>query len=382
MISRYILILLGVISLIWIGYVGLNLVDSNEEFNPNCFFGVNDEKILVINRLDEVPIDENKFSVSPKAFNLFKNISKFLKKGSTIYLSKNQDQLLICKKDNWKSDEVVHIFEKSNYHIEETGTATFKIDEFKLDFRHEVLHIYSENVQFPKVKNLEWLKFDHKASASLIEFKSNGKSVLIKDIYSNSNGAVEYISKGNRKSKGKQIDDQDLFSSALPKAIESYHFYEKEYYSNLDEVYKKGPMHYWLESGFVELEYKDELIILTDFTDSKDPFLLLNEITQDENNTMEESSTFFKNIQLTKNFPKVLEDGFYIYKMDDFIIISASKAICNDFLMSNKQNDSSTDSTNIYLKQLPKKVSERYISKNRNYSKTIYKNKIIETFLN
>ena len=226
MISRYILILLGVISLIWIGYVGINLVDSNEEFNPNCFFGVNDEKILVINRLDEVPVDENKFSISPKAFNLFINISKFLKKGSTIYLSKNQDQLLICKKDNWESDEVVHIFEKSNYHIEETGNATFKIDDFKVDFRHEALHIYSENVQFPKVKNLEWLKFDHKASASLIEFKSNGKSVLIKDIYSNSNGAVEYISKGNRKSKGKQIDDQDLFSSALPKAIESYHFYE------------------------------------------------------------------------------------------------------------------------------------------------------------
>ena len=141
-------------------------------------------------------------------------------------------------------------------------------------------------------------------------------------------------------------------------------------------------MHYWLESGFVELKYKDELIILTDFVDNRDPFLLLNEISQDENSTDEQTSTFFKNIQLTKTFPKDLEEGFYIYKMDEFIVLSTSKSICNQFLMSNKKNQSTTDTTSIYLKELPKKVSERCISKKSNYSKTIYKNKIVETFFN
>ena len=382
MISRYILILLGVISIVWIGYVGESLIDTNEEFKPNCFFGLADDQIVVINRIDEVELKDNNFSISQKSFDLFKSISKFLKKGNTIYLSKNQDQFLIYKKEKWKAEEVINLFKKSNIQIEKISKSAFKVGDFKLDFRNELVHIYTDNVQFPKVQNLVWLDFDHKASISIIEFKSKGTSVVIKDIYFNKNGSVEYISKGNGKLVGNQIDDQDLFSSALPNEIESYHFFEKNYYSNLDKVYKKGPMHYWLESGFVELKYKDELIILTDFVDNRDPFLLLNEISQDENSTDEQTSTFFKNIQLTKTFPKDLEEGFYIYKMDEFIVLSTSKSICNQFLMSNKRNQSTTDSTSIYLKELPKKVSERCISKKTNYSKTIYKNKIVETFFN
>ena len=382
MISRYILILLGFISIVWIGYVGESLIDTNEEFKPNCFFGLADDQIVVINRVDEVSLKENDFSISHKSFDLFKSISKYLKNGSTIYLSKNQDQFLIYKKEKWKTEEVLHLFKKSNIQIKKINNSAFKVGDFMLDFRNELLHIYTDNVQFPKVKNSVWLDFDHKASASVIEFKSKGASVVIKDIYFNENGSVEYISKGNQKLLGKQIDDQDLFSSALPNEIESYHFFEKNYYSNLDKEYKKGPMHYWLESGFVELKYKDELIILTDFVDNRDPFLLLNEISQDENSTDEQKSTFFKNIQLTKTFPKDLEEGFYIYKMDEFIVLSTSKSISNQFLMSNKKNQSTTDSTSIYLKELPKKVSERCISKKRNYSKTIYKNKIVETFFN
>ena len=90
MISRYILILLGVISIVWIGYVGESLIDTNEEFKPNCFFGLADNQIVVINRIDEVELKDNNFSISQKSFDLFKSISKFLKKGNTIYLSKNQ----------------------------------------------------------------------------------------------------------------------------------------------------------------------------------------------------------------------------------------------------------------------------------------------------
>jgi hypothetical protein len=380
MISRYILILLGVISLVWIGYVGVKLVDTNEEFSPSSFFGFNDAEIIVINRIDEVSLEENIFSISQNSYDLFKRISKFIKNGNTVYLSKKQDHFLIYNKDKWKSKEIVELFQKANINIEKINNSSFRVNDFQLDFRNEVFHVYTQNVQFPKMKNDNWLSFDHKASASIIEFKSNAKTFEIKDVYFNKNSSIDYISKGNSKQLGRQVDDQDLFSSALPKNIDSYHFYEKDYYSNLDNVYKKGPMHYWIESGFVELKYKNELLILTDFSDSKDPFLLLNEIQQEESDGGSESSTFFKNIQLTNDFPVNKEDGFYIYKMDNFIILSSSKSICNDFLMSSKniENDTSV----FYIKSLPRKVSERLISSGNNYSKTIYKNKVIETVLN
>jgi hypothetical protein len=106
-----------------------------------------------------------------------------------------------------------------------------------------------------------------------------------------------------------------------------------------------------------------------------------NEIYQEENNTSEESSTYFKNIRLTKDFPINKEKGFYMYKMENLIIISESKAICNEVLMNSNNTTSTQDTLNFYLNELPRKVSERSISTKSKYTKSIYKNKIIETFL-
>lgn len=382
MVSRYILILLGIISLFWIGFVGVNLIDTKDDFNPDCFFGEKDGEVLVINRLDEFNFSSIKFKVSNKELALFNQIFKNLKQGNIVYLSKLQNQFLVVKKDKWSKDEVSRLFLNSTLNVEFLSNSTFKVQNFIVDFNSTFLHIYDENVKYPQKSNSEWLTFDHKSSASIIKFASGQKSFSIDDVYIKKNGSVDYISKGNKSNIGEQIDDEDLFSSALPKNVDSYHFYEKKYYSSLDLNYKKGPMHYWIESGFVEIEYKNEKVFITDYVDSKDPFLLLNEINKDENEDVQESSTYFKNIRLTNHFPEDLEKGFYIYKMDDFIVISSSKSICNDILMSTKKNETANDSISLFLKELPRKVSERFISKEHNFSKSIYKNKIIETIIN
>lgn len=382
MVSRYILILLGVISLFWIGYVGVNLIDTNDEYNPDCFFGQKDGEVLVINRLDEFDVESIQFQVSKNGLNLFKEIEKKIKRGNTVYLSKLQNQFLVVKKDKWTKEEVEQLFLNSTFKIEFLNNSKFKVQNFSGDFNSTILHLYDDNVEYPKKSNSAWMTFDHKASASIIKFKNGQNNYSINDVYVNKNGSIEYITKGNKLNEGKQIDDEDLFSQAIPKSVRSYHFYEKNYYSSLDLNYKKGPMHYWIESGFVELVYDNEKVLITDFVDSKDPFLLLNEINKDENEDIEESSTYFKNIRLTNNFPEDLEKGFYIYKMDDFIILSSSKSICNEILMASKKTETTNDSTSFFLKALPRKVSERFISKDHNYSKSIYKNKIIETIVN
>ncbi len=379
MLSRYILIFLGCISLVWIGYVGVNLIDTNADYNPNCYFGEKDGQVLVINRANEFDLKTSSFKVSKDALKLYVTLSINLKKENIIFLSKLQDQFLIQRKGFWSEDEVIKLFNKANLKIEFLESSKFKVLDFIGEFSNSILHFYKENVGYPSNKSDKWLTFDHKSSASIITFE--GPNYKIDDIYYKKNGSIEYVTKINGNKIGKQVDDQDLFNGALPKDIETYHFYEKNYYSNLDGVYKKGPMHYWIESGFVEFEYKGEKVLITDYTDNKDPFLLLNEVAENEANDSEESSTYFKNIRLTKDFPVNIEEGFYIYKMEDFIIVSSSKSICNEVLMSSKKSDSSANSISFYLDELPKKVSERFISENSNYSKSIYKDKIIETIV-
>ena len=380
--SRYILIFLGIISLFWIVFVGVNLIDINEEFSPKSYFGKKDGEILVVNRLDEFNFKNSKMPIPKNIFEVYEKISPNLQRGSSIYFSKYQSQFLIQKKDKWQKDEVLNLFDKSNMKIDFSGSSKFTFQDFIGEFHGTMLHIYKSDVQFPIDLNVNWLSFDHKASASIIRFEKGDSSFIIDDVYYKKDGRIDYISKGNGKQIGGQVDDEDLFSGALPKDIEEYHFYEKNYYSNLDKIYKKSPMHYWIESGFVELEYNSEKVLITDYSDSKDPFLLLDEVARGDDETLEESSTYFKNIRLTKDFPLDIEKGFYIYKMDDYIVISTSKSVCNEILMAIKNTDASLDTFNFYLKSLPKKVSERLISRDKNYSKTIYKNKIIETFIN
>ena len=54
MFARYFFLILGVISLGWIGYVSLDLVDKNETLSAEQLFGKEDHKIVIIQRVDEI----------------------------------------------------------------------------------------------------------------------------------------------------------------------------------------------------------------------------------------------------------------------------------------------------------------------------------------
>jgi hypothetical protein len=85
---------------------------------------------------------------------------------------------------------------------------------------------------------------------------------------------------------------------------------------------------------------------------------------------------------LTSDFPKDPAAGFYIYTLNDFVVISEDQSICEDIITRNKLgNTLVTDHyavTNLYS-ELPSRVSERIINKTEKYSRTVYKTKILET---
>ncbi len=74
MIGRYFLLFLGLISLVWIGFVGSDLVDKKNQFSPSHIFGKEDGRVLVINRLEECSNNDLQFSLQPESAELFSRI--------------------------------------------------------------------------------------------------------------------------------------------------------------------------------------------------------------------------------------------------------------------------------------------------------------------
>jgi len=379
MISRYILIAIGIISLIWIVFVGVNLIDDKQEYSLAYVFGKNDGRVLVINKLEECDLKKIVFKTTPQIGSFLKNGRNVLVRYKMIVLSELQNQLIIEKKDNWTKSEIFTFFQKMKIKVEFKSRFKFIAGNFMGVYHSSSLHLFSKNIILPKSVNSNWLVFDKRASASLITFKNN--SFFISDIYNKSNNVVQYISEDLFLNKGKQINDENLFSIILPRGFSNYHFFEKHFYSNYDRLYLKSPLYQWVDCGFVEFDYNGENVIITDLIDGEDPFEILNEFNDDSERNSLESEGQYKKIRLTKKMPKESEKGFFIFKFEGYTIIANSKEICQKIKNEYKQNDSiqNKNKRDFFLNDLPNKVSERFISDSILYTKSVYKNKLFET---
>ena len=70
MLGRYVLITLGIIALLWTGYVAIDLIDKKNELSPLVLFGKEDEKLLVIHRANEIQWADIDINIE-KSINLY-----------------------------------------------------------------------------------------------------------------------------------------------------------------------------------------------------------------------------------------------------------------------------------------------------------------------
>lgn len=378
MIGRYFLLFLGLISLFWIGYVGLDLLDKKDQFSPTSIFGKNDGRILVINRFDECSVEQLKFSLLPESKELYSTILPHFKSLKMMVLSESQNHVLIEGKENWSKSKINRFFNKLNLRVSFVGRHDFICGPFKGKYNHAVVYLSTSNVKKPVLLYENWMDIDFKASASIISFKH--KHFSVSDIYCKKQNVVEYVSRSSTIKLGNQIDDQQVFSLAIPNDIKDYHFYEKEYYTCLDNTFKKSPFYQWMESGFVQFIYNDETVLVSDFIAGQDPVLILNEISGKEDDLT--SEIYVKGIKLMKSFPE--GEGFYLKMMEGFVVLSNSKTACEQVVADYKLgNTLAMKKENLmkYYQNMPKHVSERFVSENSIYSKTKYRNKLLETYL-
>jgi hypothetical protein len=381
MFGKYILYTIGFICIIWIGYVGMDIIDKENEFSPTALFGEKDGEILIINRLSENPFQKTGFKTTEENKRIINALIPWLGKDDLLIISKNQNHIYIDNKENWTKEDILKLFKNAKLPIQFNKFKTFCSNNYTGKYAQSILYLSTKSVLKSNNK-FDWSIHDTKASANCIKFFDNQFSIT--DIYIKGEDKIEYISLTSNLMKGKQIEDEQLFSIALPNSIGNYHFYEKSFYGSLDAKFNMSVFNEWIENGFVEFNFNNEKVIISDYKDGQNPILILNDLIKNQNESDKEEEGEFKNIQLTKNFPSNLQNGFFIKIMDDFVVISESKNACNQVVADYRLGNTlalKKERLNYFYSDLPRKVSERFIEKDIKYSKTKFKNKIFETHL-
>ena len=377
MFARYIVIFLGIASILWIGYVAGDIVGKKTAYSPNSVFGKEDVKILVINRISEFNAEQIPFKSIPKNNEVLNSILPNMQDKHAIYISANRKNLLINWNQNWTENKIRELFRNSHLKAKKTGLHSYEISGYEIEHYKNALYFHEPGLHTTLIEG--WDKYDKKASASLIDLSN--EDPIITDIYFKENGKIQFSSKNIKQVAGKQLNDKKIFSEVLPINISNYHFFEKKYAACTDMDFRKSPMYKWVEKGFVSFEFKGKKVLISDYKIGQNPLNILNDYFKKD--TENEEHAFFGNTKLCAEFKGNGTNGFFIYLLNDYVIICEDKEICEDIITQNKLgNTLATDSDAVLAIYggLPSLVSERFVNSSSNkFSKTIYKNRIIES---
>jgi WD40 repeat protein len=369
MLKRVFLGVLFLASLAWVVYAGFDIASNKYNYSPEFLFGGEDEEVLIVIRPDEVSFSNiQNFDKSP-CYELMLQLNDSIY--NTGFFSLKREHMLLVKSDNWSQEDITALFQLMQ--PTELEKNSFKIGNYTGRYHKSKLYISSKNLEANKNES-EQFKFDKKASAAIIRLNTNSTIKNYSDIYFTPEGRINYITKDVSIEQGNKVNDEQLFAGIISRNFKSYHFYERDYYATLDKDFENGPMSKWLLNGFIELEYNGETVIVSDFISGQDPILILNDLNQ----TID-SSRF--NQQLTESFPSK-GNSYTVKYIEDAVVICEKAEVCDQILSDYKLGNTialSKDTRFMLYQNLPQLVSERFLSKEQSYSRSVYQGKLMET---
>lgn len=379
MFNRVLLFVISLVSIIWIVYIGYDLLDRRDNISPQNIFGSKDGEVLIINRSEEVDLDQLNFKIHPEMKSIMEKIIASPNHHERLYISKKRGIVIIEMPNLWNKNSMETYFGSKNipFHIKDAK-------EFSLEngiigrYQRNFLLISTKYIKYNK-ENLAWPIWDNKASATII---SLNKPLLSTDIYFKADGTVFYQTKYNHDINSIKIDDQDIFGEVLPNKLMNYHFYEKNFAVSIDILQKESPLFKWSETGFVRFDYNGKACIISDFKTGQDPLLVLNEQTSNPEIAEYKTKQNIKNIRLTNTFPNNTNTGFYLMYVADKVVISENLEACEQIVADYQLGKTIALSANAkaaIFDKLPRKVSERSVSGKISYTQSAYKNILVKT---
>jgi len=378
MFARYFFIALGIASLLWVGYVAADLIDQRNAFAPTSVFGKEDGKVLIVNRMDEADISVLPFKTVAKNTEIISIFKPHIKKINSLFISAARRVLLIETSTTWDKNAVNDLLKKTGLKFKSTGLKSFEAGGYEIEYHKNTLYFHAPEIE--STTSDSWGNFDRKSSAVIVDFSVETPSVL--EVYFRDDGKVEFITKNLKGLKGKHINDQTIFSAGIPRNIKKYHFIQKDFAAYQDDIFAKGPMNEWIETGFVSFDFKGKKAFVTDYIEGRSPIAILNDALKTD--ATDEQHGFYQGIELTSEFPSSLQSGFHVFIEGDFVILSEEEWIGRDIVGQLKlENTLSSEehALNEIYGDLPARVSERYSEGDTRFTKTVYKFKLLETHI-
>ncbi|PHR26066.1 MAG: hypothetical protein COA38_15760 [Fluviicola sp.] len=369
MYKRVLLGILFLVSISWIGFIGFGIFTATNDYSEVHVFNMDDSQVLIVNRSNEVNFNAIEGFESSPNFEVAQKLNQSYKTG---FFSLNRAHFILVSSSNWDAKTIKELFNQENLTVN-SDKRSFSFNEWSGTYKKDRLYVTQKTFELNE-EALDDFIYDKKASASVLNFGEKNVIESVLDVYFKAKGKVDYITRNQNIKQGNQVRDEELFGSYVSRKVSTYHFYERDYYATLDENYVNGPMIKWLQSGFVEVDYAGEKVLISDYIDGQDPILILNDLQQ----TIDASS--FRT-PLTSTFPK--PGSSYIVKyLEDLVVISHKEEICDQFIADYKLGNTisqNSSSRKRMFGDLPQSVSERYISNGIRQSKAVYKGYLLET---
>ena len=379
MFNRVFLFVIGIISIAWITYVGFDLLDRSDKITPQNIFDSRDGEILIVNRTKELDLNQLDFEVNSN-FKVWMDTllaSPFL--NERIFISRKRPLMVVELPVIWSESVANKYFKSKGISLSKLSSTEFSIGNGTIvRFQRNFLLISKSSFEATE-ESLEWPIWDKKATATIIRLN---QPLLSTDIYFKPDGTVSYQTKYNQNINSKKVDDQDLFAQVLPNKLKNYHFFEKKFAQSSAVITAESPLFKWMESGFVEFDYKGKKCIVSDYLSGQDPFTVLSEEISSSDTMTNATTRQYRKIQLTKSFPSNLSVGFFMMQLADKVVISESKELCQSIVADYELGKTVALTENVknaIYQKLPKKVSERYISGNMAFAQSAYQNILIKT---
>lgn len=375
MFGRVFLLIITAISLIWLGYSTFDRVNQSKSFKVEYLFGKADKELLIIKNVAQAPIILEQFDRPSSAIDsiLTQINADFIQ---CIYVSKTRDHLLITAKDAITTKNIHSVFLQSK--VEQVKKGTFKIEQFEGSFSNNAIYITAKNISLNKDPWQEF-QFDRNADASVIQFDKEIPSII--DVYIKQHGVIEYKTSLLEQVTGTKVNDRVAFSNVIPASISSYEFYETDYLRFREPTILESPINNWLKYGLVKVIINGHEALITDYIEGQDPIQVLYDFYQLE--SKDADNEFFKGKTLTSLLAS--SGGFYIFQLDDYVVISANRVTCEtiiaDYKLGNTLAQQPEKAATIFS-SLPQKVNYRKYSKVEKHTASVYDRQLLTTFVN
>jgi hypothetical protein len=359
-VGKYVLSILGVLSLIWIGYVGLNLA-SGEPITPETTFGKADKTVVIVHKPLEPDYEEPAFNFLATT-DFYTAILTHTERIQHFYFSSTRPVVLLERSKPWTIELIDRYFSSMGIAARFESAKSFTLSNgWKASYNGEYLLVSKGNVLPVAHSAINWKYVDRKSSASVLRWE-NGLP-LIENAYRGSASAITYISQAAA-SKPALADDQDIFQDIVPAKFGAYTFYEKNYLRSISPAASALPFD-WMDAGAIVLRYDGRSCVVTDCIPGQDPIAILGNQLDESSVSENKNSAFVRNVRLPG---KLLQaSDWYIEVFNNRVFIARDKNTIDNIIGAYEtgatlsQNEALRSSLFV---RVPKRVSYRSILPN------------------